>query len=240
MALTFFWTCESTTFDSADDYSAGDNTPTATGSPTISSAQSFAGANSILTNTGNYYTFDSAGIIDVAEGAVGLSFYMTTWGEGNFTAAQDSLQIAHHIRMEISGASGSGGLGLEIRNAGSGRTDILTGDIGLSANTWYSAIMRWDSANTSGKIEVYNSSGGLIDSVENTGVTSGHFPPTSIDSLLIGLFGGTGVTTHIDNVMVADSYNEPLQDNFGIASYQNYGAITPPQYRRRHIGFHYG
>jgi len=60
--LVFFWTAESTTFGE-DDYSAGDNTPTATGSGLeINSTAGIIGTNGVYipTSGSRYYLFDVA------------------------------------------------------------------------------------------------------------------------------------------------------------------------------------
>jgi hypothetical protein len=57
--IVFFWTAESTTFGD-DDYSAGDNTPSANGSGlTINSTAGIIGTNGIFTTTsgGRFYSF---------------------------------------------------------------------------------------------------------------------------------------------------------------------------------------
>ena len=70
MALTFFWRCESTTFSGTDDYSAGDDTPTSTGAPAISSTQAFVGTNSIFVDAvGENYNFASTSIWTDAPGS---------------------------------------------------------------------------------------------------------------------------------------------------------------------------
>jgi hypothetical protein len=84
-------------------------------------------------------------------------------------------------------------------------------------------VIRWHAANRDGRIEVRNTGGTLLDSAENLNVTAGDFPSTSIDFFWIGNIAGTNTVFFGDNLMVGDTYAEPLENYHGYSSYTEVG-----------------
>jgi len=231
--LTFFWTCESETFDAVDDYSAGDSTPTAFSNATVNSDVVFVGSNSIDTvDDTSYYHLDvtNGDIIDNAEGCMAAAFYIEeNWIDaGGVLRAYDVSASGNRYQLTLEGDSGSGGLRFTTGNTGWGSVNVVTGPLGLLEGNWYIGVARWDVSNTTIKVEIYDSSGVLLGENEDAAVPSNYFPPANdIDRFVIGNEGGGGVVMHLDSVMASSNYDEPLQAYAGITSYLNFGKGSP-------------
>lgn len=233
MALTFFWRCEnSVTLDGTNDFTAGDGIATAVSAIAFSNTQSFpSGAYSVLTASGgDYYEFDCGNptedIYIEGAGSASFAFYITDWNTGaGLFAFQDASSGNNHLHVQTLGTGvADGGLTLNIRQAGNGNTTLSTGDIGLSVNTWYNCIIRWSEITSDAALEVYDSASSLIDSQVAT-PDSTHWSD-GIDLMRIGEYTGTGsFLTHVDHIMVADAYDEPLEDNLDVVNYPDYGAV---------------
>ena len=226
MALTFFWRCESATFSGTDDHSAGDSTPTATGTPDYTTP-SFVGTNSLYSIGTEYVTFDSASIYLEAAGSAAFSFYIADWNtDVELLGFHDASVANNHIKVSVSGTGvADGEIGLYIRKSGSVNTSIVTTSANLSTSTWYSCVIRWSDTADDVKIEVYNAAGTLLDSAENLSV--GDAFSGLIDEFRVGNVSASGsFNVNIDNVMVANDYNEPLEDNLDITSYTLYGGAV--------------
>lgn len=227
MALTFFWRAEnSTTLDGTHDYSAGDTTATANNAIEFSSAQAAVGTYSILANQGvEYYWFDSASIFSVSQGSAGFWFRITSFTAGaTLMDFYDASEVGSSIYVETTGTDE---LRMRISRVGQGVTDIATTTANIAVDTWYFCVIRWHESNQDGRIEVYNSSMALLDSNENLSVTSTHFPlNANVDRFLLGDINNNNPNAYIDNIFVADTYSEPLEDNATITSYTQYGTPT--------------
>lgn len=219
MALTFFWRCEGTTFSGTDDYSAGDDTPTANGGIVLSSTQARVGTNSIFAEEfTKYYAFDSASIFDSTEGSCGFSIYFNTVNSGSILMQfTDASEGDNRIRITVSGTD----INLEIGKVFETSVNVATSGVSLTTGVWYGIVARWGSTAEDAAIEVYNASNTLIDSTENTSVGSAVWN-TDIDTIHIGDEGAASPDAYIDNVFVADTYAEPIESNFTITSYTNY------------------
>jgi len=225
--ITFFWTCESTTFD-ADDYSVGDDTPTVTASASISSTQARAGTNSVkVPLVGSYYWFTEADDIGVvAEGSIGFSVYGTADLadlQGIWCGLFDG--DTPNTRIRVSMPTADGNVAFDIGENGEGNTQVITTGAPVSAGAWFGIVFRWHESNQDMRLEVYNAAGTLVDSAENLSVGATSWPTdTPIDRLFVGDIGGAdNADFYVDNVFASSNYNEPLQDFLGIASISEYG-----------------
>lgn len=223
MALTFFWRCESSTLDGTHDYSAGDTTGADTASPTYTTP-AFAGTNSLnADNFLSFVEFASSSIYSAGEGCCALAFYMPTWGGATFAAFQDDATPNNHLRISTSGASGSGGISVEVEEQLESTDTVSTGDIGLASATWYFIIVSWDEAATTIRIQTYNSSGVEIDTTTDTAVTAAAWPPSG-DEFMFGDTAGDNNDLNIDNVFIGSAYTDSSDflSNYNITSYTNY------------------
>lgn len=227
MANTFFWRCEGTTLDGTHDNSAGDTTATANDSAAINTAQVKVGTNSHDCATGSsYYSFDLASDIVLSAGSAGFWIYPDNWAAGMiFWQALDVSSTADHISLTKTGSSGSGGITLEVRDAGFGNSTITTGDLGITTGNWYFVTFGWSESATSLYIHVFdNTLTELAAATEDTAVAANYFPPwANLDVLRLGHQSGTGNSAHFDNYMISDSYSEDLVSNANITSYTSWG-----------------
>ena len=224
MALTFLWTCQSTTFDGTDDYSAGDSTPTAVSSPVLSAAKSHPpGGRSIKSDPDGYYEFDSASIYIETDGACAFNFNIPDWNTAEVLKFVNSAAANDHLIVSLSGTGvADGGISVNLRQAGIAQITVATGDIGLSIDTLYSIILRYSSTNEDLRVEVYDDNEVLIGSAENLATGSGPWPGT-INRMLVGdTAGSDSFTSYVGHIMVANSYSEPLEDNLRIPTYADY------------------
>lgn len=227
MALTFFWRCEGTTLDGTHDYSAGGTTATGFSSVAINSTAVRVGTNGIQApSASDYYSISATGIYGTT-GSAAFSLYVAggTWtadavpfmmdGTGGAGSANDRIRVT-----TVTG----GNLSLQLGRNGWGSQTITTTGGACSVGNWYGVVIRWSATNADYRLEIYNSSGTLIDSVENLSADSSLFPQTAnIDTLLVGELWGTTLNNYIDNVFVANAYDEALQSNLTITSYTGYG-----------------
>ena len=231
MALTLFHRGENSTgFDATHDFRHASG---ASALVPISGAAFDSGIARIGTyafdypTNNDYHQIASANFWDNGAGYENVmagSFYVDTWTSGNIMMDMfDSATPNHHFRLSQDGTSGAGNLALNIRVSGIGQTTItLTGN-NIALAGWYSVICRVDRANTTIRVELYNNSDVLIDSAQDLAVNSTFFP-TTIDTFQFGN-AGTG-DMHMDNIFVADTYAEAIEDNLSITSYTNYGAAV--------------
>lgn len=220
MALTLFARCEGETLDGTHDYSAGDTTWAASGGATITSAAARIGSNGMrFVTASDMYTLDAASIVSVNQGAIAFSFRVASWVNGTIifdvigTAANDTLKVELTAGDE-----------LLFRHRGSGQlnTTIATTNASLTTGTWYGVVVRWNPTTDARKIEVYNASNTLIEEVESTAEAIS--PQT--DFISIRPQTNSTVDVDIDNILIGDSYSDPLQNNLTITSYTEYGGGT--------------
>lgn len=232
MALTFFWRCEATTLDGTDDFSAGDTTATANNTPAISATGARIGTNGLVFDAvSERYDFNPASIWNRLTGSAAFSFQFPSAipSAGQiFLFIRANASANDNISVEI-GASQE--LTLRIRNSTGTNVTLTTTAVNLTAGNWYSVVIRWDQPNNDRSISVYNSSDVLIETVSDT--TTAYDAPTALDAtngFRLGDSSGSIGTLYIDNVFVADSYSEPLENNLSITSYTSYnsgGAAAP-------------
>jgi hypothetical protein len=222
-APTLYWRAESATFDGTDDFSAGSTTLTSNESPSfVSTPAPRAGTNSVLFDVSlEFYSLPLASIFDIAEGSFSAAFRLPVWGVEDICSMQEAATPSDHINVFTTGTDGAGGVRVNIRDAAEGQFNLETGDIGLAAGEWYSAIVRWHQANQDLRVEVYDDTGAIIDFAVEPDVTAAFFA-AGIDTLILGDLGNN-LDILIDQVFIADAYDEPIQDNLGIGSYTEYG-----------------
>ena len=233
MALTFFWRCEGATLTAGVDYSAGDTTATAANSATIDAAAARYGTNGVLTaaTATSRYGFDPTSIVNKAVGAVGFSF--------RFPSSLPPAANSYGVRIENAAASDT--LGTEISSTyvrlratknGVGSA-YATATYSPSTATWYGVVFRWDFANDRMACELYDASGNLLASGENTGATVSDYEIDALTTYGLRVGNSTGAGTivmHVDNVFVADAYDEPIQNNFGISDIDDYVGTASVKY----------
>lgn len=235
MALTFFWRCESETLDSTHDFSAGDDTASAFGTIALDSAAARVGTNGILvSNTNTQYRFNPASIFDRLEGSAAFSFRLTANPSGissmlfvRGASFNDYLMLA--AVNDFSAGSGTVRFVLRSTDTGGEEITVLATGNGLSLNTWYGGVIRWDQANSLLRVEIYDNSGTLVASGERTEAFVAPLDFNENAGFRIGEAAGSTMRLHIDNVFVSDSYDEPLQHNLTISSYTEYSAVIPDE-----------
>lgn len=230
MALKFFWRCEGTTLDGTHDYSIGDTTATANGTPTISATAARIGSNGVLIDASEWYEFDTPDtIVNRLTGSAAFWFQCPTAFPSSgqvigFYSRGATFENSISVRM-----SGTDELNLRIDSTtGPVEQSLLTTAANIAVGNWYFVVVRWDQPNNDRCIEVYDTSGTLIQKVEDT--STAYTAPTELNDsgggLRYGNVSGSTNTLYIDNVFVADSYAEPLQDYLTITSYVGYGKAT--------------
>lgn len=235
MSIKFFWRCESETLDGTDDYSAGDTTATATGTPSISASGVKVGTNGLVTvDTTDYYSFDSASIVTVDQGSCGY------WIQYKTSVPISALNVGVHFRNSADPDDHIGSLTgssqeqrLSIRKTGAVATIIATTVANLAIDTWYFVVFRWHISADKRAIEVYDSSLTLIDSTEDLATDLAAFTPTTIDTIRIGNNSSHGNPVWMDNVMISDTYGEDLTSYANYTSYTQFTSIPWQQLYRR-------
>jgi len=226
--ITFFWTCESTTLGGGD-YSAGDTTATANGAPEISSTYARAGTNSVrINNIGENYQFDVASDIYAEEGSFACSIYLATWDQSLVIRIDDADVGGNYVYITLVDPDE---IKLELSTDGAGSNAITTTDANLTTGNWYGIVARWNKSAGDMRLEIYDANGDLQGTpVEDLGINSNYFPVMAdIDRLRVGDAGAGWPDLYIDNVLVSNSYDEPLEDNLAITSFSEYGgaAVSP-------------
>lgn len=230
MALTFFWTCESETFN-ADDYSAGDSTPTKIGGASISIASGGAkiGSNGIVNAASvlTTYYFDVASIIPSPTDPSLMVFSVGYWVRQvtvdsafrSFGFYLTDTDANNYIMVKT--ATG-GQLQLDIHNS-AGSITLTTSGTGMSNNTWYFVVVRVDFPNNKRSIEIYGAGDLVTPQSSNSSTASlATNRPTALNQYFRVGFHNASITseTHFDNAFASDSYDEALQ------SYANITSIT--------------
>lgn len=230
MALTFFWRCEGTTLDGTHDFSAGDTTAAAQNSATLDAAAARIGSSGILVNaSGKHYRFDPASIASLSEGAIGF-WFRVGGSQGTMVILRGSSET-NHIRVDLTGLGAR--VLLSIGNAANGsvslNTNLGTVNEDITTGAWYFVVVRYDISNDRRRVEVYDADMVLIQYHTDLTTDLSAYGPAAFDSsdgIRVGDIGGWTSSTnylHIDNLFIADDYDEPLQDFADITSYTEYG-----------------
>lgn len=233
MTITLFSRCEGSTFDATHDYSAGDTTWSASGSPgpSFSSTNPKVGTNCILIpEIANYFALASASIVTPGEGCVGFWLRVESWQDGGIVFnAYLSTQTSRYIRATLVGTDE---MRLAIRNPDAGpAVELSTNAANLTTAAYFFILFRWRDAGGENdrEISVYNSSLTLLQTVTDLATAYEH--PGSIDTLAIGDLGAAGGTYRVDNLFVGNSWDDAadILANANITSWTEFGggeAIT--------------
>jgi hypothetical protein len=231
MANRFFYRFAALTLDGTLDHAFGsaDTTATVNGSAALSTSSPIYGTHSGLYGAGgsDQHRFDSTtDLIDRLEGALAFTIM--------FSALPTGLQGV----VSISGPSGNmvlqigaGNLYVKTNLEQAGESQVVTAGAAISATaTQYRCLYRWDHANSLRRIEVYNAAGTLLDEIENTDAWTAPPGLASTNGFRIGNLDGNDGAFKIDNVIIDDAYDAPLELNFAIAGYPDYddgaGTVT--------------
>jgi hypothetical protein len=226
MALLFFWRCEGTTLDGTHDYSAGDTTATLNSGALINADAARIGTNGLdIPTASDNARFDAASIIAPAVGSLALSVRFTTFASGRSVAWAFGTNTLDQILLETTGTDDATGRELRIRyrstTGGAENVVLATTAADLALATWYGVVIRWDATANLLKLEIYNDDGSLRTEVSSTSAIS---PPADLVSMWWGESGAGAIDLHLDNLFIADTYEEPLEDFLDITSYTEYGA----------------
>jgi hypothetical protein len=242
MALTFFWRCEGATLDGTDDHSAGDTTATLVTGGAISAAAVRIGTNGLLRPASQVggANFDSDSIFpgtiaapSDTVGAMGFSFYNVTAVPAASGDLYGATFVGTTATNKINIQTGSGGnMRLVIGSATSGSLTLTTTGGAITANNWFGVVARWNIAADDRRIEIYNSSGTLVDSIEDLTTDLAANCPEEIKSVAGWSCGkcvaGNTNDIYFDNFFVGNTYDEPIQNKLTITSYTEYAPALDP------------
>lgn len=224
MALTFYWRCEGTTL-TADDYSAGDTTATASGAPAINATAALVGSNGIqIDAAAEGYDFDTASIIGTGEGSIGFKMRIQTWADA---AGFFYVRGASYTDSMLVGMTSTDELFFRI-NEDTDPISISTTAANLSTGTTYFVTASWLDG-TGFRLRVYNDGTGTL--IEE--VTGGDFvAPADFDNpFRWGEATGVGTPAYyLDNVFIGSAYGDAdaFLTNRNITSYSQYGVGGGP------------
>lgn len=223
MSLTFFSRCEGATLDGTHDYSAGDTTWTLNSAAEFSATGQHIGTNGLYTPSGDDYgILDATSIVSRLAGTVAFWLRFDTYGGG--TVVFDAVGTnagADYIRLST---NWSNGFECRHRSSVGNNQAISTSSISVTGATRYFVQLHWSAALDSLKLEIYNSSGTLIESVENTSAGLGAAPADIINVHLGTKDGGGRVS--IDNVFFGSAYDDDFLAQRDITSYTEYGGVA--------------
>ena len=244
MALKFYWRCESGTF-AAQDYSAGDSTPS-TSNQTYGTAGAKIGTNGLIAavSVAGAATFDAGTIIanssdvDTSVGAAGYWWKCeTAWPPNGLV---HGFRLYHTLTSKGLRVQSVTGSKLRFRATDNVTSVDAAPTATLSVGTWYFVIVRWDIPNDKIKMELYTDGGGGT----LTPVTNGSAEITSGVNAIISaanLGGSTwtsvqwnvhdasyGDRSFSDNAMYCDTYTAKVESNAFITDYVNYSEGSPP------------
>lgn len=245
MAIRFFWRGESDTLDATHDYSAGDTTGSSNSGCVCDSTISVVPGNTnsvYVAAASDHFRFDNTGISsDLASvGSAAFAIKIT----GNPGGAPEcglklrgSSTTAANVTTTLLNTGFASNIG-QIRFRHAGTTLIpSSGGSALSLNTLYGVVYRWDQPNSLRRLEIYNSSGSLIEAVENTDAfTAPTWGVQADGGIRVGEDSGINVTCGIANAMISDTYAEPLEDYLYYNSYTEIGGSSTPKGRMLTLG----
>lgn len=236
MALTFFWRCEGSNLTSPYDYSAGDTTSNLINSAVLEYNSGRNGSRSLKKPSGaaGGATFSPASIFPGSVvtptdtvGCMGCWVKQTTlYNGGSGTSGFPrfrNLASTHFIYITGCDGQDSRNYGALISGAG-GQVHLQCSGNVLTAGDWFFVILRWDVPNDKIRLEVYNESLTLVDSAEDLTTDLSTRCPSDIDIFSTGSWASAAGDMYFDTFMVANDYNEPLQD------YANYNSYTQVAY----------
>lgn len=228
MALTFFWRCEGTTLSGTDDKPGADTSATAVGSPAINATAALVGSNGIQINAPfEYYTLDAEdAVLNAAAGAVGFWFRAQSFAADNemFKLRFNSADSSDWVGVNTSTTTNNH-LVFVFRTSGVGYT-VLDSTYAIVNDTTYFVVVKWDQTVNDRRIEIYNSSGTLLQADED--LTTGWTTPTEAYPITDGMaFGGPNsvMSFYLDNFFIGTAWadGDSIYTNRGITSYSEWG-----------------
>jgi hypothetical protein len=217
-AITFWWRAEAADFSATDgtlDFSPGDNTGTATGTPTIGASAGKNGTNGVISDaTGDYYLFTVSGddLVDGSQGCIGAWAQIpSTWPQtGREIVAIRNVGATRQLRLYFTGSSGARTASFAVTDGGGASTTVTTGSYTNSA-AWFWYVGCWDATQAAGSdaafVEVYNSSLSLIASSYNSTATIADIPSGDLTQLRVGSTNGTGAAdVYHDHIIIYNTY----------------------------------
>lgn len=227
MALSWFWRAEGTTLDATHDFANGSGTVTLASSATISGTAALVGSNGLLCNgSAQHAEIESTTTnFSTSTGVIGFLFRATAWA-GSTVICNVGSGGANQYGFTLVGSSGSGNLRFYCGDPEGTNVSTTTTVGNLAQGVTYGIIGRWDHAANTLRIEVYSTPTGTPTLIEGVSNTSGYTEPSSLSGasgFRLGDTSGLGFTGYFDNIFVSKVYAEPIESNFSITSYTNYG-----------------
>lgn len=230
--LTFFWRCESTELDETHDLASDAGDASLNFSATLSETAALVGESGLWANgAAQHASFDSTHtIFDPGEGAIGFLLYVTAWAGGTaicIFGADNTNQYG----VRLLGLNESGNIAFFVGDPDSPTAEAVTTIGSLGAGVLYGVVGRWNHAEDTLRIEVYSDPLGTPTLIQGVSNTNGYTAPSSLvgeSRFRIGDQSGTGFTAYYDNIFASQDFDEPIEDNFGITSYTEYGVASIP------------
>jgi len=142
----------------------------------------------------------------------------------------NSANSSHRINISTNTTTNNH-LIFRIQNTAVGISDFSC-DVGLSTDTTYFAIFKWDSSQNDRRCEVYDSGGASVGTDEDlTTSFSAYLPMETFpvtDGLYFGEWSGVAIQFYMDNIFLASTYADAdtIYCNRGITSYTSYAACS--------------
>jgi hypothetical protein len=223
-AVSFFWRAEGTTLSATDDLPAGDTSVTLNGTAAVNGTAALVGSNGVqLSAASDNARLDSnTTLIDPLVGSVAFWVRIQTWTNGASVFYVRGSNFAYNIELYMTGTDE---LRLHINEDGAGST-LDTTAANLVTGTTYFVTFSWDQPNSDRRIRVYDSSGSLIQQVEDT--STAFTAPVDLatsDGLRIGEARGFSGAAYMDNIFIGKAYTDAdtFLTNRSITSYTSYG-----------------
>lgn len=222
MALTLFSRCEGATLDGTHDYSAGDTTWSLNSAAAFNTSGVKVGTNGLnCASSDDYAELSSSSIVDRTAGTLAFWFRIGTWADTTWIANLQGTAYNDRINIELYGADE-----LVFRHVANGDHNVIlvTTAANLTTGNWYFVQAHWSSSAGDIRLEVYDSSGSLIQAVENLSAGVG-VAPADIIAIRMGTQNTSG-TVDIDNVFIGTAYADDFLASRDITSYTEYGGAA--------------
>lgn len=218
--ITFWWRCEAADFSATNgtlDYSAGDDTASATGSPAINTDAVLYGTNGLdipANETASYYNLSvsSIDIVNDAEGRIGFWYRWT----GTYDDGECIMYFIDGANSEYAGLFTQTSYRLYFRWADSGgaKDYNTTGTIPLT-DTWYFVEYAWKPAENYREVFINGESAGA----DSTGISEFTANPSLIR--IGNVWAGAGDThdASMDNIIIS---NKSTRDLYKLAFKRKY------------------
>jgi hypothetical protein len=252
MALRFFYRMESSTLDTGNgDYSLGDTTGSLiTALPNFNTTAARYGTNGAecIAGVTRGVGFSAADILNaVADGttaeanldiAIAWSVRVVDASAltlGNNCSPRLVFDTSNHIEVETTGTEQ---WRLAVRKT-SISDKTVTMSTTIPSNTWMGMVLRIDAAGNRMRLEMYDENDDFVEGVDLGQTLGSEMPPIASGSTGFQIVAGLNASdSHFDNIIVADGYDAPVQNNFGITHYNQYTESTGVPRQMRHYQSH--